>query len=295
MSLQTARPLDPPISLFAAESVGPDLFATLFLVLAGVVILVSIRHIWRASAVYRADGSQSLPSSSSGDLVRLRGTAEVRDGLQSNGREAHSSTTKTLKAPFTGSDALVLRYTVEERTLGGWVPLPQFVTLHETAGAKPFLLRTETEHVAVGGDPSTVVADSRVVETVSPAETPSERVQRFEDRVDTPGSHWRDPPVIFRPIARLLSLGTRRYAEERVGTGDRVTVVGRVVESTGLPTGPDDTGDRTRSPGDSRSIDPLVVSTLSPWRTFVRMTRASTVGLLIGSLCALLGVFLLLA
>ena len=294
MSLQIALPLETPTSLLVVESVGPDLFATVFFALAGVVILVSIRHVWRASAVYRADGSQSLPSSPSGDLVRLTGTAEVRDDFQSNDEEAHSSTTKLLKAPFTGSDALVLRYTVEERTLGGWVPLPQFVTLHETAGAKPFLLGTETEHVGVGGDPSTVVADSRVVETCSPGEPTSERVRRFEDRIDTPGSHWRDPPVILRPIARLLSLGTRRYTEERIGTGDRVTVVGHVVESAWLPPESDDTGERTRTPDDSRSIDPLIVSTLSPRRTFVRMARASTVGLLIGSLCALLGVFLLL-
>lgn len=74
---------------------------------------------------------------------------------------------------------------------------------------------------------------------------------------------------------RLLSVGTRRYTEQRVMPGDDITVLGRVTE----------TGD---------GVDPLVVSDRSPGQTILRMAKTSLVGLCIGVFAVMLGLVLVL-
>jgi len=82
-------------------------------------------------------------------------------------------------------------------------------------------------------------------------------------------TYWRAPPSFLRPITRHLSLGTRRYSEQRAVPGDDVTVVGRVTER-----------------GDG--VDPLS-SDRPPRQTFFRMAKTSLVGLCIGVFVVALG------
>jgi len=91
---------------------------------------------------------------------------------------------------------------------------------------------------------------------------------------------WRDPPAFVRPLASALSLGTRRYSEQRLHPGDDVTVVGRVVG--------DADGD-----GDAGGVDPIVVSDRPRAETLYRMAKTSLAGLLIGLVGVALGGFLL--
>jgi hypothetical protein len=241
---------------------GTDLFGAAMLACGAIVLLVSGRYVWRASAVVRADAVGSLAALEHGSLVRLSGTAESADA-------------DTLDAPFTGRESLVLRYAVEERRLSPFPVLPWFVTVHERSGSVPFRLRTPESVVDVREPARTVTLAKNRVATVEPDEEPPERIDRFERRTDAlPSStRWRDPPSLLRPPARWLSLGTRRYTEERASPGDDVTVVGRVTEAGG--------------------VDPLVVSDRSPTGTLRRMASTSLVGLLIGAFVVALGVGLL--
>lgn len=238
---------------------GTDLFAAAMLLAGAVVLLASGRYVWRASAVMRADAVESLADTDPGSLVRLSGRAEATDA-------------EPFDAPFSGRDALVLRYAVEERRLGPLPILPWFVTIHERAGSVPFRLRTPESVVDVTEPTRTVTLSKDRVATVGPDEEPPERIERFEQRTDAIPSttRWRDPPTVLRVPARWLSLGTRRYTEERASPGDDVTVVGRVTEAGG--------------------VDPLVVSDRSPAGTLRRMASTSLVGLLIGAFVVALGV-----
>lgn len=83
-----------------------------------------------------------------------------------------------------------------------------------------------------------------------------------------------EPPAVVVPLFRALSIGTRRYSEQRATVGDDVTVVGRITNG-------------------GSGINPLVVSDRSPAGTVFRMATISIAGLLIGLVGLLLGYFLL--
>jgi len=122
-----------------------------------------------------------------------------------------------------------------------------------------------------------VTLERDIVATVPPSDELPERSARFERSTDAVPvtTYWRSSPSVFRPITRRLSLGTRRYSEQRAMPGDEVTVVGRVTE----------TGD---------GIDPLIVSDRPPKQTFFWMAKTSLVGLCIGMFVVALGLVLVL-
>ncbi|MFW5939546.1 MAG: hypothetical protein ACOCSD_05375 [Halolamina sp.] len=240
---------------------GGDLFGAAMLAVGAVVLLVSGRYVLRGVAVFRAPPVSSLDGTNVGTLVRVSGTASERD--------------ETLPAPFTGRESLVLRYAVEERRLSP-VLLPWFVTIHERSGSTPFRLRTPEGVVDIVEPTRTVTLGRDVVATVGADETPPERVGRFERRTDAlpATTPWRDPPTGLGWLAGRLSLGARRYTEERATPGDDVTVVGRVTE---------------------RGLDPLVVSDRPRPETLRRMASTSLAGLAIGAVVVALGAALLVA
>ncbi|WP_136688150.1 hypothetical protein [Halorhabdus amylolytica] len=238
---------------------GIQLFG-LGLGVAGLLVLtVSVRYVWRATAVLRAQDVDSIDSLDSGTLVRVSGTIE--------------SIEDPITTPFSGTDCAVLRYGIEERRLSPYL-LPWFVTIHERTAAHPFTLRTATGTVAVVEAVRTVTLEKKVVATVGADEEPPERIADFQRSVSgAPGwTIWRDPPQPFRRLARTLSLGRRRYLEQRAIESDRVTAVGRVAED---------------------GLDPIVVSDRSPTDTLVRMAKTSLAGVLIGGGTLSLAILLL--
>lgn len=242
---------------------GSELFGVVLALLGTVVLAFSGRYVWRATSIYRAESVSSLEKTAPGSLVRVTGTAE-------------QGPTDLLSAPFSGDDCLVLRYAIEERRLSPYV-LPWFVTIHELAGSNAFSLRTPTTSIRIVEPARTVTLTRHVVATLPPGDTPPERIARFDRSADAvPGTTvWRSPPSILQPITSRLSLGARRYTEQRAMPGDEVTVVGRVTE----------TGD---------GIDPLVVSDRPPSKTIFRMAKTSLIGLSIGLFVVILGLTLFL-
>lgn len=236
-----------------------DLFGAAMLVVGAVVLLVSLRYVWRASGVYRATAVDALSGTAPGSLVRLDGTAEATDA-------------GTLTAPFTGRESLALRSAVEERRLSP-VLLPWFVTIHERAGSVPFRLRTPKAAIDVAEATRTVTLSTDRVATVDLDEAAPERIERFEARTDAlPASTlWHARPFGLGALAGVLSLGARRYTEQRATPGDAVTVVGRVTDD---------------------GVDPVVVSDRSPAGTVRRMASTSLAGLAIGAVAVALGVVL---
>lgn len=239
-----------------------DLFGAAMLLIGVVVLLFSARYVWRASSVVRAAAVDALAAENAGALVRLSGTAVPGDD-------------GTLTAPFSGRESLALRYAVEERRLSH-VLLPWFVTIHERAGSVPFRLRTPKSVVDVTEPTRTVTLATNVVVTVGPDDTPPERVARFQARTDTlpTTTWWHGRPFGIGTVAGALSLGARRYTEQRAAPGDEVTVVGRVIGG---------------------GVDPVVVSDRSPAGTLRRMAGTSLAGLAIGAVAVALGTVLLAA
>lgn len=238
------------------------LFGVAMLAIGGVVLAVSLRYVWRATAVYRATGVSDVGEVDGGVLVRVSGVAEQGEA-------------DVLVAPFSGLECLALGYAIEERRLSPFL-LPWFVTLHEAAGADAFRVRTPTASVDVASPTRTVTLAKTVVATVRRGDQLPDRIARFEQATDAApeSTVWRDPPESLRPLMDLLSLGARRYTEQRVTAGDDVTVVGRVTEN-------------------EDGIDPLVVSDRPRPETLYRMAKTSFVGLLSGVAGVLLGVVLL--
>lgn len=235
---------------------GSDLFGVVLVVVGLVVLAFSARYVWRASAVFRATTIRSLDDTTSGTLVRASGTAL-------------SGSTEPFTAPFSGVECLALRYEVEERRLSPLV-LPWFVTIHGTAGSDAFAINTSRATLPVSEPAHTVVLERGTVATVSSNGTLPERIARFEANTSiTERTIWRNPPRVLQPVASALSLGTRRYTEQRATIGDDVTVVGRVTTEG--------------------TIDPLVVSDRTPIRTLLRMARTSIGGLAIGVFSLLVG------
>lgn len=239
---------------------GSQLFGAAMLAGGAVVLLVSARYVWRASAVVRAATVDSVAEVGSGALVRLSGTAEPAEE-------------DALDAPFTGRESLVLRYAIEERRLSLYL-LPWFVTIHERAGSVPFRLRTPESVVEVVEPTCTVTLATDRVATVDPGETPPERIGRFERTTDAlpSATGWHARPPVVGSVLDALALGARRYTEQRASPGDDVTVVGRVTDG---------------------GVDPLVVSDRSPAGTLRRMAGTSLVGLAIGAFVVALGAVLL--
>ncbi|WP_135662378.1 hypothetical protein [Halorhabdus rudnickae] len=237
---------------------GTQLFGLALGVVGLVVLLVSVRYVWRATAVLRAKDVDSIDELDQGRLVRVAGTIRAIEN--------------PITAPFSGVDCAALRYSIEERRLSLYL-LPWFVTIHERTVARPFTLRTATSSVAVAEAVRTVTLDSEDVATVRADEEPPERVADFQRSVSTaPGrTIWLDPPGFLAGFARLLSLGTRRYLEQRTSEGDETTVVGRVTID---------------------GVDPIVVSDRSPTGTLVRMAKTSIAGLLIGVVTLALAIVL---
>ena len=227
-----------------------QLFGVVFVAVGGLTVAVTGRYVWRATGVWRADAVDSLAGVAPGTLVCVSGSIQQGSG-------------DTLTAPFSGTDCRVLRYQIEEHHLSPAV-LPWYVTLHETARSVPFGLRTPATEIDVLAATRTVTLERRVVATVPMDEGSPDRIERFErgnDAVST--TRWRSPPAFVRPLARALSLGTRRYTEERAGSGDAVTVVGRVTD-------------------DGDAIDPTVVSDRQPRGIALRMVKPVLVGLASG-------------
>jgi len=241
-----------------------ELFGGAMLLVGGLVLLVSGRYVWRATAVVRATAREKIADSDAGTLVRISGD------VTQNGDNL-------LVAPFSGTDCVALRYQIEERRLSFLYLLPWYVTVHEATGAVAFDVQTEAGTVPVVEPTRTVALSTDVVATTGSATESPERIQQFEQESDNvpPSTVWRDPPSVVRPLFSVLSIGTRRYSEQRAAVGDELTVVGRVTN-------------------DGLGIDPLVVSDRSPVGTVFRMAKTSLGGLLIGVVGLLLGVFLLI-
>jgi len=238
---------------------GTQLFGLALGAVGVLVLAVSARYVWRATAVLRASDVDTIDTLDPGTLVRVSGTIQ--------------SIENPITAPFSGTDCAALRYAVEERRLSPYL-LPWFVTIHERTVARPFTLRTATSSIAIAEPARTVTLDRAVVATIpSDADLP-EGVARFHRSVSAaPGrTIWRDPPGFLAGLTKALSFGTRRYLEQRAGESDTVTVVGRVTAA---------------------GVDPIVVSDRSPTGTLVRMAKTSLAGLLIGAGTFALAILLL--
>lgn len=230
---------------------GTQLLGLGFAALGFVIVAVTARYVWRATGIWRGTEIQSLADASPGSLVRFGGTVQ-------------RGSDEFLRAPFSGTECQVLRYEIEERHLSPLL-LPWDVTLHETAGSVPFRVRTAADVIDLLGPTRSVVLEKRLVETVSVGETPPARIRRFEREHDqrAAASRWRNLPSVLRPIASAFSLGTRQYVEQWAGTGDEVTVVGRVTER-----------------GDA--VDPVLVSDRGPLATVRGMAGPALVGFVVG-------------
>lgn len=240
------------------------LFGGAMLIIGSFVLVVSARYIWRATAVVRATDREYLDTSDAGTLTRISG-----DVTQHNG--------ESLVAPFSGTDCVALRYQIEERRLSVLYLFPWYVTVHEATDAVAFAIQTEAGTVPVVEPARTVALSTEIVATTGSATELPERIHQFEQETDNvrPSTVWRDPPSVIRPLFSVLSIGTRRYSEQRAAVSDELTVVGRVTDG-------------------GSGIDPLVVSDCSPAGTVFRMAKTSLGGLLIGVGGLLLGVFLVL-
>jgi len=226
-------------------------FGAAMAAICAVIFLVSARYAWRASALLRADAVTTLAGADSGSLVRVEGTVE---------RDADP-----LVAPFSGAECVALREQVEERRLSVPTVLPWYVTLSETTGGVSFAVNTGRDTVGVTSPTHTVALETRVVATVAPGTDPPERIARFERETEPvpTTTFWQDPPWLLAGLFDALSLGVRRYTEQRADLGDAVTVVGRVTDE---------------------GVDSLVLSDRSPTRTLVRMAGVSLAGLGVGVL-----------
>lgn len=240
-----------------------ELFGGAMVLGGGIVLVVGTRYVWRATAVFRATEVADLTDVDADTLVRVAGSLSASDD-------------ELLVAPFSGTDCVVLRQRIEERRLSLSYILPWYVTVYEATGAVSFDVETHVDTIPIVEPARTVALTTTVVETVGPGERSPERIREFERANDEvpPSTVWREPPAIVAPLFRVLSIGTRRYSEQRAAIGDEMTIVGRI-------------------PTDASGIDPLVVADRSPFGTVFRMAKTSIVGLCIGLVGVLLGLFLL--
>lgn len=234
------------------------LFGGAMLLLGSIILLVSGRYVWRATAVLRAAEVDTIADRDPNALVRVSGRVS---------RETEDA----LVAPFSGVECVAVRYQIEERRLGALYLLPWYVTVREGTGAVEFAVQSAADTVAVVEPVRTVVLATEVVETVRADEDPSERVREFErSKGVSESTVWQTPPSVLEPVFRFLSLGTRRYSEQRAARDAEITVVGRVTDDGG-------------------GLAPTVVSDRAPMATVIRMAKTSLAGLCIGGVGVLLG------
>ncbi|MFC7173755.1 hypothetical protein ACFQL0_11135 [Haloplanus litoreus] len=188
----------------------PSPFGIVVLAIGLFVSLVSLRHVWRSSALLRATAVSRIDGSPDGSLVRLSGTVEAG--------------ADTLDAPFSGVDCVALRSTVEERRFGAFL-LPTYVTIDDPARSVAFAVRTPHAAIPVAAPLRTVVLDSAVVATVGPTESPPDRIAQYERETDgLPTRRSSGRPRSRRaarscPLARCASL--QRAASVTGRRGDR--------------------------------------------------------------------------
>lgn len=230
----------------------------------GLIALLGLRHVWRASSVLRAPALADAADDSA-EHVRLVGTVDaVADGAP-------------VDAPCSGTPSLVGRTVVAERRIGANVPfLPRDVTVHEETDRVPFEVRTPAATATVDGRVGTAILDGETVATVAPGETPPDRILALDAAAEIEDG---DSPLAGLPgplagLGRRVGLGRRTYREHRLEPGEEATVVGYPV------------GDGT--------VDPLVVSDRSPRGTVVAMARTGLVAVAIGAVTVAVGLGLLL-
>ncbi|GAB3685579.1 hypothetical protein GCM10028857_16310 [Salinarchaeum chitinilyticum] len=253
----------------------PLQFTTLFgagLAFVGALMaLLGFRHVWRASSVLRAPHADE-PEAADAAMVRYDGTVAGAGGAD------------PVEAPFSGTESVVVRHVVEERQInpGVWI-LRWDVVIEEGVESVPFELDTADATVTVDGAIGTAILGREQIASVDAGESPPDRIRAF-----LADSGLRETPLVFgslpgpfEGIGRWLGLGRRTYSEERLATGDSVTVVGHPIGSG--------TGD-----GGSETVDPLIVSERSPWGTFRSMATTGLVALVMGVAVLAIGLVVLL-
>lgn len=237
---------------------GTTLFGGAMAAAGALILLLAVRHVWRAGAVLRAPaaserggdasgaGTEAADTDAAGDrpLVRLEGTVDV------------ALDDEPIETSFGGTPSVVVRHVVSERRLNPNVPfLPWSVTVREDTASVPFEVRTPATTATVDGNVGTAILDPEPVATVAAGESPPDRILAYdaEAGLDDARSPLAALPGPLAGLGRRLGLGRRTYSEERLEPGDEATVVGYPV------------GDGV--------VDPLVVSDGTPRRTFLSMAR----------------------
>jgi len=190
-------------------------------------------------SVLRANVQDPSEVTNTGSFVACRGVA--------------NESSETLTAPFTGARCLGFEFEVTERQPFG-VGVPWFhAHLDDGVATRPFTLDGPTGTLGVVPSAKRFALDTEsTVSTVSASETPPERIQRFVDARDELG-----------PVARWVrivpGLGTRRYVERRINSGETYLVAG-VTE---------------RQQSEVVLADDLVITDRSPRRfAFARLRKA---------------------
>lgn len=136
-----------------------ELFGGAMLLIGGLVLLVSARYVWRATAVLRGTDQTELNPSHADTLKRISGDVTLNDDT-------------SLVAPFSGTGCVAFRYQIEERRLSVLYLLPWDVTVHEGTGAVAFDVQTDAGTVSVVEPARTVALTTDVVTTTGPPPPP---------------------------------------------------------------------------------------------------------------------------
>jgi hypothetical protein len=165
-----------------------------------------IRPLTVVPGILRANVQDPSEVTNTGSFVVCRGVA--------------NESSETLTAPFTGSRCLGFEFEVTERQPFG-IGIPWFQAyLDDGVATRPFTLDSPIGTLDVVPSAKRFALDTEsTVITVSASETPPERIQRFVDVRDelNPVARW----------ARIIpGLGTRRYVERRINSGEEYLVAG---------------------------------------------------------------------
>lgn len=159
--------------------------------------------------LYRIGRDDPIPT------YRLRhgGTCEV-EGVATVHEE-------TVSAPFTGTDCLVCRWTVEEYQQSG--KHSHWKTVDSGVWSRPFVLADDTGRVLVEPDGAEFSLDEDDTVRVDGGDAPPHRVQQFidaNDRVDD------EDGELDLGVVTVSTGNDRRYVEERLDPGDSAYVFG---------------------------------------------------------------------
>lgn len=176
-------------------------------VLAGLLVLGYGGAV--GTKVYRITRADPIPT------YRLRhgGSCEVQ-GVAGVHEEIVS-------APFTGTDCLVCRWTVEEYRQSG--KHSHWKTVDSGVWSRPFVLADDTGRVLVEPDGAELSLATDDTVRVDGGDAPPHRVQQFidaNDRVDGEDSE------LDLGVVTLSTGNDRRYVEERLDPGDSAYVFG---------------------------------------------------------------------